>query len=301
MGGTTDIDLVFVHKGKIPFRREVIFLSPEIHLDIKHNPISEYDKPRDLRMNPWLGPELWDPMLLFEKEHFFEFIQAVVRDKFFETVNVIARARKNLDHARQIWRGLQLPQVKGPALILSYLKSLNHAANAVAIMNGPVLAERRYLLQLPACCEAVGKPAFFDQLIALLGSSQASSKSMTTALPHWSESFIAAGDRTKADARLHPARLNYYKCAMEAMLESGNPHALLWPLLCTWTLAVSVLPKARCAAWEAAIKDLGLSGNLFKEHLENLDHLLDGIEMLLDDTASAQGLGATYQDGRKVD
>ncbi len=56
-----------------------------------------------------------------------------MRAGYDEPANVLARARRNADHARQIWSGLGPSQETGPALLLSYLKSVNHAANAVAV------------------------------------------------------------------------------------------------------------------------------------------------------------------------
>jgi hypothetical protein len=301
MGGTTDIDLVFVHSGMPNTRREVIPLSPEIHLDIKHNPHSEYENTRELRVNPWLGPELWAPQLLYEKEHFFEFVQAGVRDKFHEKINVLARAQLNMSHARQVWSGIKIDTAGGFVHLMAFLKSLNHAVNAIAILNGAVLAERRYLLQFPARAEAAGKSVLYDQLIVLLGGNLVDAESMTTHLSNWEKTFVEAGSRTNADARLHPARLNYYKSAMKVLLESGNLAAPLWPLLYTGTLAASVLPKSRLKAWESTIKQLGLSLDTFQGRLEALDQFLDGIEILLEDMASADGIDTTYQNGRKVD
>ncbi|MCJ7584039.1 MAG: hypothetical protein MUO30_04645 [Anaerolineales bacterium] len=82
LGDTADIDLVLVHAQEPKARREIVSLSPEIHLDIKHNPRREYSHPRELRVHPWLGPEMYDPLLLYENEHFFHFVQAGLRDKF---------------------------------------------------------------------------------------------------------------------------------------------------------------------------------------------------------------------------
>jgi hypothetical protein len=88
LGNATDIDIVFVHTGEPKIHREIVPLTPEIHLDIIHNPRSLYDKPRELRVHPWLGPELYDPLPLYVTRHFFEFIQAGVRDRYHEPVNV---------------------------------------------------------------------------------------------------------------------------------------------------------------------------------------------------------------------
>ncbi len=156
LGNSTDIDIVLVHSGKVKIRREILPLTPEVHLDIVHNPRSEYEKPKELRIHPWLGPELYDALPLYNTQHFFEFVQAGVRAGFDEPVNVLARARRNAEHARQIWSGLQLNRDTGPARLLSYLKSINHAANAIALLTGVPLAERRFQLQFQERASAAG-------------------------------------------------------------------------------------------------------------------------------------------------
>ena len=82
LGGTTDIDVIFVHADEPLLRREFIKLTPDFHVDISHRAKAEFKKPRELRVDPWLGWEMYDPMLLFEREKFFEFIQAGLRAGF---------------------------------------------------------------------------------------------------------------------------------------------------------------------------------------------------------------------------
>ncbi len=49
LGGTTDIDLVLVHKYQAPVEREVQALTPEVSLDIYHKTKIEYDEHRQFR------------------------------------------------------------------------------------------------------------------------------------------------------------------------------------------------------------------------------------------------------------
>lgn len=168
LGGSADIDLVFFHAKETSVRREIVSRTPEIPLDIKHNPRREYNPPRELRIHPWLGPEMYDPLLLYETGHFFKFVQAGLRNKYHEPVNIILRARRNAEHDRQMCNGLQFPAETGPALVLKYLKAVKPAANAISLLNGAPLAERRFLLHFPARAEASGRPALSAGLLALL-------------------------------------------------------------------------------------------------------------------------------------
>jgi len=290
LGDTADIDLVLVHAQEPKIRREIVSLTPEIHLDIKHNPRREYAHPRQLRVHPWLGPEMYDPLMLYESEHFFQFVQAGLRDKFHEPANTLLRARRNTDHARQMCNGLQTPAESGPALVLKYLKAVNHAANAVAILNGMPLAERRLLLQFPARAEAAGRPGLPAGLLGLLGAQNADIFALAGSLPEWEKDFQEAASRPNVEGRIHPGRLAYYKKALEALLSGEHPQAILWPFIHTWSLAAAVLPPARQVAWQSACQQLGLVGETFKEHVQELAHYLDGIEELLEGMAAVNGV-----------
>ncbi len=64
LGGTTDIDLVLVHVKQPATAREIVKLTPDFHLDIRHRHRNEFSAPRELRSDPFLGWELYDPMLV---------------------------------------------------------------------------------------------------------------------------------------------------------------------------------------------------------------------------------------------
>ncbi len=290
LGSTTDIDIVLVHAGQPKVRREIVPVTPEIHLDIIHNPRSEYDKPKELRVHPWLGPELYDPLPLYGTQHFFEFVQAGVRAEYDEPVNVLARSRKSAEHARQIWSGLQLSQETGPALLLSYLKGVNHAANAIALLTGGPLAERRFLLQFQERAAAAGAPGLADDILGLLGGAQADAATLGGFLPEWEETFVEAAGRPQVHESIAAPRLAYYKMAFEAMLAGESPQSVLWPLIHTWTLAAAVLPPASQAKWQSACETLGLTGEAFDERLDGLDRFLDSVEELLENRAASHGL-----------
>src|SRR5512143_3183979 len=58
LGGTTDIDLVLVHNAPPALSREIVKLTPDFHLDIRHRTKSEFKSPRELRTDPYLGYEM---------------------------------------------------------------------------------------------------------------------------------------------------------------------------------------------------------------------------------------------------
>jgi len=293
LGGVTDIDLVLVTANKPPLPREIVGLTPDFHLDICFHAKAEYDPPRELRVNPWLGYEIYDPMLLFDKGHFFEFTQASVRAgfEFHDTALVLQRCRKLLDHGRKIWFDLvNINNEPGPKDVAKYLKSLYHAANVIAELNGPPLPERRLLLLFPSLAEQAERPGLSFGLLGLLGGVGMEASTLEGWLPEWEVTFQAAFETGQADARIHSARLNYYKKCFEAMLGGDDPTVMLWPLLSTWTRAAVVLPASDLNAWGSACNTLGLAGVGFAERVEGLDHYLDELDILLDEIAAANGL-----------
>ena len=290
LGNTTDIDLVFVHPLQPSARREVVSLTPEIHLDIKFNPRSEYEPARELRTHPWLGPEMYDPIRLYDGQHFFDYVQAGLREKYHDPLNAHGRAKINAQHARQIWTDLQLKQDNSPKTMNFFLKSVNHAANAIAVIKDSPLSERRFLLEFPVYAEKNGNVGLTGDLYSLLGAEFADKNSLEALLPAWEKDFITAGKSPSATMGLHPARLTYYRQGFEALLAGEKPLAVLWPLIHTWSLAAQALPEEEQFAWTSFCQQLGLIEAGMDTRLQKLDIFLDDVEKILDHMASINGL-----------
>ncbi len=294
LGGTADIDLVFVHAQRPGIMREVVKLSPDFHLDIVHRSKDDFKSPRELRVDPILGYEMYDPMLLYQREKFFEFVQAGLRAgfEFHAPALVLVRCRKLLAEARKGWMDLSdvSKDKAGPSQIKQFLRAVYHAANAVAELNGGPLAERRFLVEFPTRAQAAERSAFTATLFNILGASDIDAPLVSNWLSDWETAFLAASENAKVDQRVHPARLNYYKKAIEALLAGESPLASLWPLIHTWTLAAKVLENDQIKPWQITCEQLGLLGNSFEQRVSDLDHYLDEIEIRFDEIAAANGL-----------
>jgi hypothetical protein len=293
LGGTADIDIIFVHAEEPKHRREFVKLTPDFHLDISHRAKAEFKRPRELRLDPWLGWEMYDPMLLYEREKFFEFIQAGLRAgfEFNAPAPALQRSRLLLSHARGIWRDLLgVEDTVTPTDIAQFMKSLYHAVNAVAELSGPPLQERRLMLEFLPRAETAQRPEMSAGLVGLLGATDLDPVVIAEWIPDWKLAFEAAAENSRVDQRIHPARLNYYEKAIRAMQAGENPHAALWPLLQTWTLAVDVLPEDASTLWRSACERLHLTASGFEEHVNGLDQYLDEVEILLDELATQHGL-----------
>lgn len=294
LGGATDIDIVFVHRGAPANKREFSKLTPDFHLDIHRRAKDEFKSPRELRGDPWLGYEMYDPILLYEREKFFDFVQASLRAGFdFEQAPLmLQRCRKLLSFARRAWMELsEAEEIIQPKDLRKFMDSLSFALNSVAEISGPPIFERRMLLEFPARAEAAGKPEMTETVFQLMGTDQITPERLTEWTADWRAAFKAAVEAPGHHLLLDPTRLNYYEKAIQHILaESGLPLAALWPLMYTWTLAAESLRGEQLNYWESAAKELGFSGINFPARVEALDHLLDEIDVTLEEIAAANGV-----------
>lgn len=291
IGNTADIDLFFIHSDEVKVEREIIRISDEIHLDISHHSHNLYRQPRELRLHPWLGPSIYGCKIMYDPQHFMDFVQASVRGQFNNPENVIIRVRKQSDHAREMWEAFyNNPPQPNPQDASLYLRSLEHAANSVAGLSGENLTERRFLQNLPRVAEAAGKPGLYPGFLGLLGASSVDVAGLQSWLGQWREAYNAIPSDV-APGRLHPHRFLYYERALLVLLESESPHDTLWPLWHTWTQVISSLPEnsAHHNAWQEAGEQLGVLGAGFTEKIAGLDAYLDLIEELLEGWAHAHG------------
>jgi hypothetical protein len=229
--------------------------------------------------------------VLHDPQHFLDFTQASVRGQFNRSDFVYERARRQAEHARQIWLSFHEEKREPvPGEISRYLRLVEHAANAVASLSGHPLTERRFLLNFPGRAEAIDRPGLYPGLLGLLGAPNVNAEILQSWLPEWQSAYESLPGE-QAPARLHPARQAYYQRAFEAMLKSDNPQAVLWPLLRTWTCIAIELPEDNeiQSGWQAALEQLGLLGKGFEERIAATDAYLDLVEETLETWADKNG------------
>lgn len=288
MGGTTDVDLLVIYNGDVPSEREIIKLSNDFHIDIHYESASLYAQPRELRGDPWRGHTMWNPTLLHQKGRFFEYTQSIVRAQFDDPANVLKRAYAFSSPARTAWSGMQFdPENVAPTALLA--AALN-AANAVAVLSGPPLPERRLLAEFPARAQALEIPDFVKALLDIIAR-QVNVDFVREWLPAWEQAFCSAG-QAPLDMSLHLARFGYYKAGIMTLLESDFPLAAAWPMLHTWARAAEAgnFTSEHSRAWSRVLALLGLDSVGMPERVEALDRYLDVLEETLEQTAAQSGL-----------
>jgi hypothetical protein len=292
LGGTADIDLTLIHIDTPASPREIVRISDEIHLDLAHYAQVEFRHGRTLRQHPWLGPTIFDCKVMYDPQHFMDFTQASVRGQFHRPDYVMGRSRQQFEHARQIWQGFASQPVAnpGPQDLSKYLRSIDHAVNAVASLSGHPLTERRFLLDFPARAEAAGRGGLYAGLLGLIGAPHVDVEAMRTWMDAWQNACESLAE-TALPTRLHPHRLPYYRRAFESILEGPQPLGALWPLLRTWTLAARLLPAGDAAipAWQSACQYLGLQGSEFAERVDALDAYLDSVDEVIERWGQERG------------
>ena len=284
LGGTTDIDIVFIHTREPLLEREILHLTEDVHLDISHHSQEIYRQGRELRVHPWMGPTLNNAKPLYDPRHFLDFTQASVRGLFHRADYKVQRAQALLQEARQTWLGLQtVTAAVGPNILINYLKAIENAVNALAILEGEPLTIRRLLLDFAQRAETLGHPRLQIGVLGLLGAHRVESEQIQAWLPAWSETYDAIPEESRP-ADLHPYRKDYYLRAFEAMIGGHEPKALLWPLLNTWTLAASALSASNPAyqGWREACQQLELLSSDITEKVAALDAFLDQVAEVLD-------------------
>ena len=283
IGGTTDVDIILIHTTEPEVKREILRLTEDVHLDIGHHFQEDYRQGRELRIDPWMGPTLFNAKPIHDPRHFLDFTQASVRGLYNREDHKMQRARAFHDLARQTWLGLQaITTAIGPNVVASYLEAVGNAANSVAVLTGEPLTERRLLLEFTQRAEALGQDRMYVAVTGLLGGHRVEDEQIESWIPAWSLTYDAIPDEA-CPAQLHPYRKGYYLRAFDAIIGSGDAKAVLWPLMTTWTLAASVLSASNPVyqGWRDACQQLELLSSNLSDRVTALDAFLDQVDEVL--------------------
>jgi len=281
LGGTTDIDLVFIHQ-QYDRQREIIRLTEDVTLDIEHHAKDIYQPPKELRLDPELGGMVFAGKPLYDPEHFIDFVQAAVRGMFWEQGNVLLRAGNMLQAARRTWLKFHnAAPVHGPEQVAAYLQALEDAANAVVCLTGLPQGYRRFLLDFPERAEAIGEPGLYPGLLGLLTGGVEVAGAIRDWLPDWDADFVTINVSYEVPAALHKNRQAYYRRSFDALLASEQTEVAIWPFIRSWTEMAQTMPS-QAETWQRACKELGLIGEKFEQRLAGLDAYLDRVEELLE-------------------
>ena len=270
LGDTADIDLVLIHQDSQPPWRETVRLSHQIHLDIFHHSSGQYQKPSQLRVHPWMGPALCEPIFLYDPEHFFERAQAGARGQFFRADHTYARALAFLKLARQ---GLSLISLS-ERWLRHYLRAVMDAANAVSCLDRFPSAGRRVALDLELQAEKFDYLPLYQGFLQLIGADQRTAWKIPETLADWARAYDTAS-LTDAHHSLPDYRRDYYLHGFQALVEADQADAIQWPLLQVWERVMAVLPETEdnviyLRTWNRFLERLGLGDTDKKQRIKAL-------------------------------
>jgi hypothetical protein len=293
LGGAADIDLVLVHNGQPEFPREIIQATGEVHLDLCHLPQSYFNQPRKLRKDAWVGGYLCaGPLVFHDMQHWFEYTQASVCSQYHSPENVIGRALPSAEAARAIWFDLNAARFENPVFnFWQYLRALEKAANAAAMLVGLPLTERRFMLEFPSRAQELQRPGLSAGLIDLYLPTSLPGDQRESMLTDCQSALKLAARQADCPSVLLTQRHTYYTGAIDAMWDD-QPAAAAWILLRVWTRAMCSLPEANpaVAVWQSALESLGINPRDMEGQYAALDAYLDSIEETLDTWASKNGI-----------
>ncbi len=290
LGGLTDVDVVCIWNRAPQFDYEIRPLLAGVHLDIRHYPRERFEPSRRLRLDPWLGAEVFVAYPLWDPHHFFDRLQAGVRSRFHEPEVTLQRALGLLNRAREVW--LHLPSFRDDAVFVEHaLQVLYDAAHIPATLRGYILPPRRFLQAFGTLAQMWHRSEWLGALLRVLGASRVNVETLQGWLSAWEQDFDAAlATQPVRHPVLHPARKAYYRQGILALLEGDTPAHGLYPLLWSWTQAALRLPPAQRDAWAEMVQYLGWDRR--DEVQTMLDEWLDRQEDFLEAWARSQGLEA---------
>lgn len=291
LGEATDIDLVFICQQAPAVTRDVVRLTDQVALDIQYRAQSEYAAPKSLRVHPWRGPEMCEPVFLLDPRHVFELAQASARGQFHRPDFVAARARAFVEWARNAAHLINLPgaEPSAPLTLRDWTLAVLNAANAVISLTGFPAANRRLLFRLERAATTLQRPDLYADAVALCGGETFDQSAAAKWLPVWQAAYALT--QTPAAELIHPARRTIYERGFEAQLQADRPTDMLWILLATWVEMAPRLPAGDPLAeeFEQFLRRLRLSEDDRARRVPALRAYLNAVDDLVETWAEKNG------------
>jgi hypothetical protein len=293
IGGTTDIDLIYVHSLEVPHKREIIPITDDFHLDIAHLSQSFFSQPRKLRSDAWVGSFICHyPIVLHDSSHWFDYVRSGVFAHFFQPNNIIQRVKPFIETARRGWIALLNQQNSvDQGFVQPYLKIIKNAANAVACLTSTPLTDRRFLIDFPQAAQGINMPGLEGGLVDLIMPTEPIEPDWNIWMGNWNTAFSSLQQIDNQPLSFSICRRSYYEKAILG-LKDDNSQAALWLLIWTWSLMASRLTRNNSSqkGYEDLLTQLMLDADHFSERLAGLDQFLDAVEESIEVWQAAAGI-----------
>lgn len=293
INGTTDIDLVIVHEEYTVQRREIQKISPEISFDILHLDQNFFIPPRRLRTDPWVGSSLcFDPILLYERGHWFEFTQASLEANFFLAENVILRSLQFLNEAKKKWLELSSGSIiQESSFVQQYLQILENASNAVVCLSSSPLTDRLLMRNFRSKAEAIDKKDLSGELYGLMIGEKDPSPYYDYFFNSWKYylDYFGNNELVNYDIRYHADRLLYYTKAVESLWKELIPGAL-WLIAKSWSRIIQLYQLDENEYFHSFCSFIEIGPQFLEKRRKQVDNYLDLIEESILEWGKKQGI-----------
>lgn len=300
INGTTDVDIIMIHSDLQQAYREISGISEEATFDIYHYPRNYFANPRNLRTDPWVGSSLcFDPVVLFGKGHWYEFVLSSVEAQFFLPENSMQRSLVFNREAHMYYSKLQR-LVNTPydvTYVFNYILCIENAINSVACLNKKPLTMRHFLQDFIECCNELNSVNLIPETISLITENNSLDQYYQYYSQFWNYYFDYFSGYVRADffPEYGKVRLPYYQKAVEAFWEAHLPSAV-WIMLNTWTHIFSAMNMEQNEAFHSFLGMNGLTPQQGPKRMEEIDHFLE----MIDDTIDSWGKSHGLEDGTAI-
>ena len=288
---TTDVDIIMVHSGLEKAYREITPVSDDVTLDIYHYPTEYFSNTRNLRVDPWLGSSLcFDPIVLYGKGHWFEFILASTESTFFVPENVIERSKVFMTQAQKYYAEMKRLAGKQTEIsyVFRYLLAIEHAVNAVACLGDKPITMRRFIRDMQSRCEVLENTAVPSQVLRMVQGPVQSYDTYARAWKYYLE-YFSSYTRPDFFSEYAAARLPYYEIAAESMWRSHLPSGI-WVMLYSWTQIMNAMQVEQNEWYHQFVSDLCISPEYADRRLADVDRLLEFCEDAIEKWGKSKGV-----------
>ena len=274
--------------------REITGISEEATFDIYHYPRSYFANPRNLRTDPWIGSSLcFDPIVLFGKGHWYEFVLSSVEASFFLPENCMQRALVFNQEAHKYYSKLQklVNTQYEVTYVFNYILCIENAVNSIACLSSRPLTMRHFLQDFIDCCNEVNNANLVSETIGLITDNPSLDQYYQYYTQYWNYYFDYFSNYVRADffPEYGKFRLPYYQKAVEAYWEAHLPSAV-WIMLNTWTHIFSAMNMEQNEGYHSFLGMNGLTPQQGMKRLEDIDHYLEQVDDTIDNWTKSHGI-----------
>lgn len=292
--GTTDVDIIIVHTDIPNAYREIKEITSDVTLDIYHYPKEYFSNTRNLRLDPWIGSSLtYDPIVIYGKGHWFEFVHSSVEANFFLPENILERslffykqAQKNFAQYKKLCKTNY-----EVTTVYNFFLCVENAVNAIACLSNKPLSTRRFFRDFEKRCESIENFELYGKTKNLILGSTKVINNKDYILQAWGYyvDYFAKFTRPDYYPEYGESRINYYQKPASGLWTS-DPISSVWIILYSWTQIMTGMKIENNEHYHSFVEMLGLDQKNSEEKIVTMEHFLDNVTVIIDQWGKDKGI-----------